>query len=124
MLSDVVISLTPGGVMQGHTGMHMHIIPVNPCVTVMHPHGSRAADHLHGYVTCVQGGTTRVGRSPLSYLMVAVVPDNRLQKRFRPLAQIAHPIRPKNLATEFFLVLSWSKLGWPLWPLLPLPRSL
>ena len=47
-----------------HTGMHTDIIHVNPHVTAMHPHGSHAADHLRGYVTCVQCGNTNVS-SPL-----------------------------------------------------------
>lgn len=78
-----------------HRDAYAHIILVELPLTVMLPRGSCTADHLHGYVTCVQAGnsvlSSRSGKDPLSYLMVAVVPDDCFQKGdLGPRTQIAH----------------------------------
>lgn len=45
-----------------------------PLVTVMLPRGSCTADHLHGYVTCVQAGNSSV--SSLVWKKPTVLPDD------------------------------------------------
>lgn len=89
------------GTPRPQVGQYVHTRGCTHICTYVNPHVTRHAAMAVLLLTPMAVSSV-ARRSPLSYLMVVVVPDKCFQEGFGPLAQIAHATRQKPLTTKFF----------------------